>query len=155
MTHRSWIALSGFLWFFIGSFLLYKGLHLLTEAAFQPDSLCAKGAAIFGTPQQVATVLIAVGLIVGFFKGRFVLAKTVRRVVTRIASLPLPIHFRDAYSPAYWILIGSMVALGLSFRFLPIPLDIRGTIDIAIGSALIHGALLYFRAARVTNPAFK
>lgn len=148
MKHRSWIALSGFVWFFIGTFLLYKGIQLITQAAFQADSLCSKLQKTFGTPQQAATIFIAIGLAVGFFKGRFVLAKTVRRVVLRIAQLPLPIRLKDAYSPSYWILIGSMVALGMTFRFLPIPIDIRGTIDIAIGSALINGALLYFRAAR-------
>jgi hypothetical protein len=43
-----------------------------------------------------------------------------------------------------------MMALGLVFRFLPIPIDLRGLIDVAIGSALINGAMLYFRAARAT-----
>jgi len=148
MKHRGWIALSGFLWFFIGASLLYKGLHLITDAAFQPDSLCDRMRGVFGTAQQAATLFIALGLFAGFFKSRFVLVKTVQRVVSRIASLPLPIRFKEAYSPSYWILIGSMVALGMTFRFLPIPIDIRGTIDIAIGSALVNGALFYFRAAR-------
>lgn len=148
MTQRGWIAISGFLWFFIGSFLLYKGLHLITEAAFQSGTLCAEWSAVFGTPQQTATVFIAIGLVAGFFKGRFVLAKTVRRVTARIASLPLPIRLRDAYSRSYWILIGSMLGLGMSMRFLPIPIDLRGTIDVAVGSALINGAMLYFRSAR-------
>lgn len=150
MKHRGWIALSGFVWFFIGAFLLYKGLDLITQAAFQTSSLCYRMKDTFGTPQQAATVFIAIGLLIGFFKGRFVLVKTVRRVVGRISTLPLPIRLKDAYSPAYYILIGSMMALGMVFRFLPIPLDIRGTIDVAIGSALINGALLYFRAARIT-----
>lgn len=148
MKHRSWIALSGFLWFVIGVSLLYKGLRFITDAAFQADSLCYRMQGIFGTPQQAATSLIAVGLLIGFIKGRFVLSKTVRRVVGRIASLPLPIRFQDAYAPSYWFLIAGMVALGVSFRFLPIPLDIRGTIDLAIGSALINGSMLYFRAAK-------
>lgn len=150
MKHRGWIALSGFVWFFIGAFLLYKGLHLITRASFESGSLCDRMRETFGTPQQAATVFIATGLLIGFFKGRFVLVKTVRRVVSRIASLPLPIRFKDAYSTSYYVLIGSMMALGMVFRFLPIPLDIRGTIDVAIGSALINGALLYFRAAKLT-----
>lgn len=127
MTHRTWIAISGFLWFFIGTFLLYKGLHLVVDSAS-----------------------LGIGLVIGFIKGRFVLAKTVRRVVGRIAALPLPIRLKDAYSKSYWILIGSMVVLGMSFRFLPISVGARGIIDVAIGSALINGALLYFRAARAT-----
>ena len=148
MDRRNWIAFSGFLWFSIGVFLLYKGINFISQAAFQPDSLCALMRGTFGSSQQAATGFIALGLIVGFFKGRFVLAKTVKRVAMRIASLPAPIRFADAYSRSYWILLGSMVLLGISFRFLPIPLDIRGTIDVAIGSALINGAMLYFRAAK-------
>jgi hypothetical protein len=132
----------------MGVFLLYKGLHLVTQAAFLSDSLCYKMRTLFGSAQHAATAFMAIGLIVGFLKGRFVLSKTVRRVVLRIASLPLPIRLKDAYSRSYWILIGSMVALGMFFRFLPIPVDIRGVIDLAIGSALVNGAMLYFRAAR-------
>jgi hypothetical protein len=151
MKHRGWIVLSGFVWLFIGVFLLYKGLRLIAQASFQSGSLCDRMQGTFGTPQQAATIFIAIGLMVGFFKGRFVLIKTVRRVVSRISSLPLPIRFKDAYSPSYYILIGSMMVLGMGFRFLPIPLDIRGTIDVAIGSALINGALLYFRAAKAIS----
>lgn len=137
MKQRGWIAFSGFVWFFVGIFLLYKGLCLIVEAT---DLLCLS--------QKRANLLIALGLLVGFLKVHFVLAKTVRRVVLRIASLPLPIRFKEAYSPAYWALIGGMMALGMLFRYLPISLDFRGTIDVAIGSALINGAILYFRAAR-------
>lgn len=135
MKHRGWIALSGVTWFVIGTFLLYKGLRLINEAIHQDD-----------LSHRAANAFIGIGLLVGFFKGRFVLVKTVRRVVSRITSLPLPIQFKDAYSPSYWILIASMMALGMIFRFLPIATEIRGTIDIAIGSALINGALLYLRA---------
>lgn len=148
MKHRTWIALSGFTWFLVGIFLLYKGLRLIAEAAFLSGSLCHKMSPLVGSAQQAASLLMASGLIIGFFKGRFVLSKTVKRVVLRIVSLPLPIRLKDAYSPSYWILIGSMMALGMFFRFLPLPIDVRGTIDLAIGSALVNGAMLYFRAAR-------
>lgn len=153
MKHRSWIAFSGFLWFFIGFSLLYKGIKLITEAAFSVHSLSFSMRDTFGSPQQAATIFIALGLLIGFIKGRFVLVKTVRRVVTRISNLSLPIRISQVYAPSYWLLIGSMVALGMSFRFLPIPIDIRGMIDIAIGSALINGAMLYFRAARTIQIA--
>lgn len=148
MKHRSWIALSGVLWFAIGMFLLYKGLHFISDARNIPNSLCVRFQDVFGSPSQAGTVLMFIALMVGFAKGRFVLAKTVQRVVRRIQSLPLPIRFSQVYTPAYWMLIGGMVMLGMVFRFLPIPIDARGFIDVAIGSALINGAMLYFRAAR-------
>lgn len=155
MRQRQWIAFSGFFWFAMGAFLLYKGLHLINDASFLSNSLCHRWAGFFGSSQQTATVLVGVGLLVGFIKGRFVLVKTVRRVVGRIASLSEPIRFTDAYAKSYWILIGSMVALGMVFRFLPIPLDLRGAIDVAIGSALVNGAMLFFRAGRELQAARK
>lgn len=149
MKHRAWVVCSGFIWFAIGVSLIYKGLHFISVAAFQTDSLCFKMQGLFGSPQHAATGLIAAALLIGFLKGRFVLTKTVERVVTRIASLKLPIRFSEVYSKSYWILILSMVGIGISFRFLPISLDLRGVVDLAIGSALVNGSMLYFRAAKI------
>ena len=149
MKHRTWVFLSGFVWLTVGIFLLYKGLHFVSAATLRSDSLSFKFQGLFGSPSQAGTGIVALGLLIGFVKGRFVLSKTVKRVVGRIHSLALPISFSSVYAPSYWILIGSMVALGFAMRFLPIPLDARGLIDIAIGSALVNGAMLYFRAARM------
>lgn len=148
LSHRNWIAISGFLWLGVGVFLLYKGLHLISDGVLKADTLCFKMKGLFGSPQQSGTALIAAGLLLGFMKGRFVLSKTVRRVALRITSLPLPIRFSSVYAPSYWILIGSMMGLGMMLKMFPIPMDLRGFIDTAVGSALINGAMLYFRAAR-------
>ena len=148
MKHRGWIVFSGFVWMTIGLWLLYKGLHFISDAAFSTDSLCFRWSSVFGSAQQGAAILIAAGLGIGFLKGRFVLSKTVHRVATRIASLPLPIRYSSVYPSSYWMVLSGMMMLGISLRFLPIPIDIRGLIDVAIGSALINGAMLYFRFAR-------
>lgn len=121
MTHRSWILFSGFLWLVMGLWLLNKGLHLTHNANW-----------------------IAIGLAIGFIKGRFILAKTVRRVVGRILSLPLPIRAGQVYAKSYWFLISGMMGLGMLMRFFPN--EVRGVVDVTIGSALINGAMLYFRA---------
>ena len=131
MKKTFWIFLSGAIWFVAGVLLLYKGIHFLAAAPLD---------------ETVATWWMMAGLTIGFMKGRFVLSKTVRRVVARIESLEPPISFRSVYAPSYWLLIGSMVLLGMSFRWLPIGLQYRGLVDVAIGSALIQGAMLYFRA---------
>src|SRR3990167_3744340 len=101
MKIRKWIAFSGFVWFVMGLFLLYKGLHFIADGVFQSNSFCKR----FSSPERAATLLIAAGLLLGFFKGRFVLSKTVRRVVLRIISLPEPIRLKYVYSPAYYFLI--------------------------------------------------
>jgi len=147
MGHRNWIVFSGVTWLGIGGFLLFKGLRLITEAVLIQGSLCFQLQSISGSPQGGAVVLIVAALIIGFLKGRFVFAKTVQKMVARIASLSVPIRFTAVYTPSYWILIGCMMALGFLFRWLPIPLDLRGFLDVAIGSALINGSFLYFRSA--------
>ena len=131
---KTFINLSGLVWLAIGVFLLRKGLSLITAAQMEGD--------------QAAIILITAGLLIGFVKGRFVLSKTVKRVVARILSLPEPIRFSQVYSASYYVLIGGMILLGISMRWIPIPQEVRGTIDVAIGAALMNGAVLYFRAAR-------
>ncbi len=148
MKHRGWIALSGFVWMGMGILLLYKGLSFISHAVVLENSLCQRWSHIFGSPSQVGTAILAAGLLIGFLKGRFVFSKTVSRVVQRIVSLSLPIRFSQVYGRSYWILIGGMMGLGMLMRFLPIPLDLRGLIDVAIGSALMNGSMLYFRFAR-------
>lgn len=148
MKQRGWILSSGATWFIIGIFLMYKGLRFVAEAQMDPESLSFRWNHSIGSANQASNWIIFFALIVGFAKGRFVFVKTVNRVVSRIRSLSLPIRFSQVYTKSYWILIGSMMMLGMLFRFLPIPIDIRGFVDVAIGSALMNGAMLYFRAAR-------
>lgn len=126
MKHYQAIALSGVLWFGIGIFLLYKGIHFIAGSS----------------------TYIAIGLLFGFVKGRVIFPKTVYRIVNRIRSFPEPISWKQLYPASYLILLSSMIALGIAARFLPN--DIRGLIDVAIGSALINGAMIYYRMARIT-----
>lgn len=129
MSHRAWITISGFIWAVAGVLLLYKGLKILSDL---PD-------------KTAASWWIAAGLFIGFLKGRFVLAKTVQRISKRILALQLPIQFSDAYPKSYWLLIAFMMALGMVMRL--VPDQWHGFIDVAVGSALMNGALLYFRVS--------
>ena len=120
----------------------------MTEAAESTASFCFKHQDRFGGPQEAATAIIAAALFVGYLKGRFVLSKTVKRVVDGIARLSLPIHFYQVYSKKYLLLIGSMIALGVLLKFLPIFVEVRGFVDVAVGTALIQGSLHYFKSAK-------
>lgn len=134
MSKKIAIIFSGFLWMVIGVMLLSKGLRLIVgEAALSQDK------------QQTALLLISIGLLIGFIKGRFILSKTVKRVVERILSLPLPLPLAKIYDRKYLILLASMMTLGMTLKFLPISANVLGTIDVVIGSALINGALIYLR----------
>lgn len=153
--HRTLIALAGLTWFAIGFFLLYMGIHLILSTVQNPFLLLDHGRfsiiATFSSRtqdlQQTAIVIVSCCLFLGYLKGRFVLSKSVKRQVTRISLLPNPTSLNKIYSPGYYLLIASMMGLGMVLRFLPIGIDTRGAIDLTIGAALINGALLYFRYA--------
>jgi hypothetical protein len=155
LSKATWIAISGLVWFLVGMGLLTLGLNFIVFKAqidfTETSSLIAKLSSLAGGREQAALSLITIGLIIGFIKGRYVLGKTVRRVVSRIVSLPQPIKFSQVYSKGYIMLIVGMVLLGLSMKWLGLPLEIRGMIDVAIGSALINGAMAYFRLAFTVN----
>ncbi len=152
MTARKWMFVSGLSWLAIGAYLMVKGLRWLTLAMMQPETPAVMGylKSVTGSLQQGALVLICVSLLVGFIKGRMVLSKTVERIVSRLKSLE-SISFSNAYDKKYYIILAAMMGLGLLFRFLPIAFDIRGAIDVTIGSALMNGAMLYFRAMIKTS----
>ena len=133
---RTLIIISGLIWFAIGLWLLNLGINFLVEASKDPR----KAVIIFS--ETALFVLLAFALLVGFFKGKFVLSKTVERNTARLKDAN---SLTALFTPAYLILIAVMVGLGILVRFLP--LDVRGFVDVAIGAALVNGAMLYFRKA--------
>lgn len=141
-SHVSWILFSGAVWLGIGVMLLKKGLDLIILAAQDP----AYASTLLGH-EQIALGLIVAGLFLGFLKGRFVLRKSVDRITQHICSFPTPVAFKNIYPKSYYLLLGSMVLLGLAFKWLPIYPELRGFVDVTIGSALINGSMLYFRRA--------
>jgi hypothetical protein len=151
LSKATWIAISGIIWFVVGIGLLTLGLNFIVYKAQvdvnETTSLIARISPIAGGREQAALALITVGLIIGFIKGRFVLVKTVKRVVERILSLDVPLKLSKIYSRGYLLLIGCMIVLGLSMKWFGLPAEVRGLIDVAIGSALMNGASSYFRSA--------
>ena len=141
------IVLSGLTWMFIGAFLLYKGLYYSVMCILAPPAMLNWIAHYLGSVQNGILFVIAVGLILGVVKARYVLIKTIQRVVKGIMVKPSPLKLTSVYRKRYCILILSMMVRTPILRFLPITNDIRGLIDIAIGSALLNGALIYFRLA--------
>lgn len=146
-SHSVMIVLCGAVWFAVGAFLLPLGLKLMLNSVDGEEGfpLIHSLAPHFGGAQQAALILIAICLYVGYCKSKFVLSKSVMRSVDRIKSFPNPMPLQQIYSRGYYLLLAAMVLLGMSIRFFGLSDDIRGAIDIAIGSALINGAMLYFR----------
>jgi len=146
--HKTLIFFSGMLWFAIGMGLLFLGLNLITHAIGNPSHsypLLQRLTFLLGTPENGAVAMIAFALFIGYFKGRYALGKSAQRVVKRIRSFPNPCSIFKMYSWPYYLLILSMILLGSSFRYFGLSEDIRGFVDVIIGSALINGGMIYFR----------
>jgi hypothetical protein len=143
LTHSRLIMISGALWLCVGLFLLPFGINLLLSGDVRP--LTTSLIPVFGGMEEATVALIAFALFVGYMKGRFVLGKSSKRIVDRIRSFPNPTSLSNLFSPAYLVLIGSMILLGISIKFFGLPNDVRGIIDVAVGAAMINGALITFR----------
>jgi hypothetical protein len=143
-----WIIFSGVLWFIVGIFLLLIGVKFIVFSCLEIDShsLMYRVLSFTKNREQSALILVGSGLVLGFVKARFVLSKTVQRVVVRIRNLPEPIGFFQVYSLGYLVLIASMILMGMGLRWFSVPSDIRGVIDVAVGSALLNGSMFYFKA---------
>lgn len=161
LSHAKLIALSGAVWFAIGIYLLNLGLNLLvinpsTESAVLDHYPLLKTITPFiGSLEAAALTLVIIALAIGYYKGRYVLGKSAQRGVERIQNMPNPAPLSKIYSGKYYILLGSMVALGISIKYLGLSNDVRGFIDTIIGAALINGAVIYFRKAQLARQVEK
>lgn len=140
--------ISGIQWLGVGAMLLVKGLRYLVPLADQlesPAPLLQGLVSIAGSRQQAALLIVSVALLIGFIKGRAVLAKAVHRIADRILLQEGLLTLNQVYDRRYYLILLIMVGLGFAMRALNLPHDIHGGIDVAIGAALIHGGMLYFR----------
>lgn len=155
VNHKTLMSIAGAIWMGIGLFLLQLGLKFLVESvefhlSGSSVSLPVLSKTIlFSEVKWAALTLVLFSLMIGFVKGRFVLSKTVQRSVQRIKSLPNPTSVFKLYSKGNVILIVVMMAIGMLMRILGVPTDVRACIDMAVGSALIQGGMLYFRQLRL------
>ncbi len=155
-----WI--SGLIWLALGVFLLWRGVSLVVGACevesdgFHPfvDALSLA----LGSVQKVALLLMSLGLILGYFKGRFVLTRTAERTIARINSLPKRARISQVYGRGSILLMVLMMGMGMTLRALGAPEELRGFILVAVGCALLYGSTTIFRAipniiCDTSNPA--
>jgi hypothetical protein len=121
LTQTAAIRLTGLFWLIMSSFLLFKGFSLLSPS------------------------LLILGCVVGMLKGYFIMKRTALRISNRILEQSLPLSLKTIYPLSYWFLIALMASLGLFFNLLALPPIIRGVIDTAVGTALLFGAIFYFK----------
>lgn len=150
---RTMVTLSGLVWLAVGCWLLPLGLNFLVQSSKDASNapFLSFVAPYAGGLENATIVLLSLALFVGYMKGKKVLGKSAEKGTQRLVNFKGDIPITQIYSKAYYFLLGGMIALGMSMKFLGIPLDIRGFVDVAVGSALINGALVYFKNALVLN----
>ncbi|HRD55370.1 MAG TPA: hypothetical protein PLC42_03130 [Parachlamydiaceae bacterium] len=150
LRRKSLVAISGAIWLFAGALLMWKGINYLIDAsqnaAFNGYPLIKWLSPYFSSIESLLLLLAAFALLIGFCKGKFILAKSAKRVMGRINNLSDPAPISKMYSLQYCLLLGAMIFLGISMKYLGIPEDVRGVVDVAVGASLINGSMHYFRA---------
>ncbi|NIP99571.1 MAG: hypothetical protein GWM98_03345 [Nitrospinaceae bacterium] len=137
MNKHSLYTLAGTLWGLVGLFLVVRG------AFMYQDALTLQSAS-----QTALMISIAASLVLGTFKGRFVLSKTARRNKARIEAISEPLKFHHIYTKSFYFLIAGMILLGVSLRTWNEYLGgyvVVAAIYCGIGLALIVSSRVYWK----------
>ena len=136
------VKICSLIWFGTGVFLMWKGLQLLSSLENAKAPLLHFAAKYSSSFDQAVLLLIATALIIGFLKGRVALRHVVNRSISRMQE---KVDLKNLFALRDLCLMGGMILLGLSLRFLPITNDVLRFIDVVIGSGLLNGAMLFIR----------
>ncbi len=104
------------------------------------------------TGPGTARWFVLLALVLGTFKSLFVLDKTARRTIRRISDMEDGTCIGAVYSWKMWLLVGLMMASGITLRHLFHPGIVIGTLYMTIGWALFlssrHGWLAWLHWLR-------
>lgn len=125
MQQKKWCVFSGIIWLIAAFFLARKGLFFFSEGSNWAWAF--------------------VGLFLGAVKGFFVLQKRAQKQLERIQELGSALSWKTVYPVSYYLLILGMIGLGRWINMIDLSFEVRGTVDIAIATALSIGSIPYFR----------
>lgn len=97
-------------------------------------------------------VVLAVAATVGLLKGRFVLRKSARRIVSRILARGDGRCLGGFISWRTWLMVGLMMAFGRALRHGLLPHPVVGFIYAAVGAGLLVGAITLWRSVACRFP---
>jgi len=143
VNKNSLYALAGSIWGLVGLFLVIRGAGMY-QAALETQN----------ATQTALMISIAIAVIIGVAKGKFVLSKTARRNKSRIDSIDEPLKVHHVYAKSFYFLIAGMILLGVSLRTFNEYLGgyvVVAAIYCGIGLALMVSSLTYWK--KETQPA--
>lgn len=145
LKRKTLLFIAGGVWFSSGLYLMILGLRFL-EASVNTSSTPFLSLLEHYLSRDYALVMVIVAaIILGQLKGRSVMTRAALRASNRILHLPEPAHIKNLYSGRFYLVIVFMISLGVVLKLLQLPLDVRGAVDVVIGTALIQGAVVYFK----------
>jgi len=153
LSHTSLTAISGMVWIAVGLYLLPLGVYLLILSSGGEGAPIITAFSPYTGAEAAALSLLIFGFGLGYMKARYVFAKAVQRNVLRIRTLPNPASITQIYGARSLILLAVMAGLGMAMRRFGVPPDIRGMVDVAVGSGLINGGLAFFKLKEKTLPS--
>ncbi|MEW6251370.1 MAG: hypothetical protein AB1716_12040 [Planctomycetota bacterium] len=128
---RVHLLLAALLWTAVGIGLLTAGLRW----------------ALAGGRTYMA-VLVVVAMLAGVLKAEFVLARTARRVISRIQARGDHRCAGGFLSVRTWLFVLLMMALGYTLRHGLLPHEVVGVIYVAVGAALLVASRRFWIAWR-------
>jgi hypothetical protein len=143
VNKNSLYALAGSIWGLVGLFLIVRGAGMY-QAALDTQN----------ATQTALMISIAIAVIIGVAKGKFVLSKTARRNKSRIDGIEGPLKVHHVYAKSFYFFIAGMILLGVSLRHFNEYLGgyvVVAAIYCGIGLALMVSSLTYWK--KETQPA--
>jgi len=102
----------------------------------------------FGSPLPWSVVLAGAGLAAGLVKGRFVIRRVAERNAARIIARGDGHCLGGFLSVKTWLLVAVMMASGMVLRRSAVPRPVLGVVYTAVGTALLAGSVILWRALK-------
>ena len=136
VSRRTLKILAAVVWHTGGIVLLIKAGSLLLEA----DSLRPE--------QNWQWVFVAVGLLLGALKARFLFSRSCRKNLNRIETLDQPLIWRF-FQPRFFLLLAIMILAGMTLSRLaqghyPSLIGV-GTLDLSVAIALLGSGIVFWQ----------
>jgi len=107
----------------------------------------------FASPLPWSLALAAAGLGAGLVKGRYVIRRLAERNAARIIARGDGHCLGGFLSAKTWLLVAVMMFSGMVLRRSPVPRPVLGVVYTAVGTALLAGSVILWRALRRHEPA--
>lgn len=152
LTYSRSIYFCALIWGMIGLRLLSKGMMYFSLAHQSGDYFVSVSSPL---KENLFSIWISISLLLGWIKGKFILTKSVDRMVRHIVSFDEPLKWKSLFPKSFFMVMFAMMLLGLSLKHLPLSDYIKGGMDTTIATALLYGAWIFYRKGKAINQALK